>query len=124
MQTQLIYLFSLTGYEIESVTDTSKNHWTCANNNQKVGKTVQRTNLANCRKLCDEEETCNFMFFNEKNGCHLYSKCQKLRTAGNAGATYKKGIYFIPPQQDRYCNSSNNDLNKKIQLQHKFQIKE
>ena len=43
-----------------------------------------------CKSKCDENENCQFYFFNTDGFCALYKSCSEKRTPVTAGSTFKK----------------------------------
>ena len=45
--------------------------------------------LSNCEKFCDQEESCNFFFFNDDGYCSLHFSCADKRVAFTKGSTFE-----------------------------------
>ena len=50
-------------------------------------------NINKCKKLCDENDKCKFMYFAKRDAnfvCRTYQSCDTFRDVTKAGSTYSK----------------------------------
>ena len=79
--------FTVVGYKMKI----KNKKLTCDLKSQIAEKSNQ--DLSNCEKFCDQEESCNFFFFNDDGYCSLHFSCVHKRVALTKGSTFetKKG---------------------------------
>ena len=75
--------FAAVGYELRI----ENKKLTCHYKSQ-IGE-MHNQDLSSCEKFCDQEESCNFFFFNDDGFCSLHFSCVDKRVPLVKGSTYE-----------------------------------